>query len=1279
MAYAQAAVLALLLAVRARGDGSSPDEFVCSIEANCSGNAMATGNYSWSSCAWVDGEQVCSPTHVCYCQCKPYYGDPSLSIGSSSWAKIGSACSECAAGAYESDSGTCDLCVVRPITMFIMPIVGTQVALPMSLASPDCLHTDDVFWFDDGNGTVVETAGGLPDPPISMAATDSTASLRIRAGSRREVCAPEDGSPWPTFSGCQNVTRTWYQFYTVQHTQCPAQVDLTGFASGLHLLLFDHMNPYALLSFMSTLQVLAADGTLPVKLTITYLRMMTALPSGEATSGTAEYAAGLASVTFWEEAQAWLLQEQSKGPWPSEIAGGCSTLDLPNTESSAFILFSAHADCVPHFEAELLALKEAGKLIINFTASQQGRRLAADLALENTLPGFSRRMEESSSNSISWAPYFATPCGLLEGLESLASLASQACDGSTELSFFPLSVPRMTRGTINFPRGCEATECCVNGLCAPFVQLVSGVTQCTIPALGTSTAMSVVLKNGDVEMPGASELRFGDNLNWAGSVYEHLIWNCTGSSCVPMYQGTYKTWISVSKYQEPCCRLVAIGMDFELLGSLSEQVCPDLSSVQSSWVQVEVPPIESASASGLTGQIRTVGWHCWSEGKEAVFAAGAGVAALPPLPDETFAPLPPKFLEDAIGSGKATFMDAWAAKVGAETAFDEAFASIQTHFICPALRQTEPWPANLWWSWSDLKAEDLAAAGASECWIASPWSTGVDAGVRCCYDAEGVYLEQWPSRVLAWYRFDWTRWQYKMDLSVETLACVGGDAALCAKFLSVRPPVGSTNNVFGGDSKWTMPRPVGGGWGDPHCQSIDGASFECNFRGEAVWAGCGNFTVHAVAEQVGTAQATIITKFAVRSGDETVEAKLDNTVTTEADPNTGLPPNRFLLKLNGEAPSEGESADEVAGAHLTISSFNNDMTIQDDQGNTVKASFLKQLVVLQVGLGDDCFNASFGLSGNNNANKSDDLVVKGTGQVLDEDSSSADIYNLFVKSWLVTTFAESLFVLAEFIPGDTSFAPIFIEDIDTSNCPSACNGDKACCFDADQGGDEFVEEFQMAVKNIEESNSKAVKFDDNLPPAFDTAPSVKRITVGSSVTLDYIAIDAVNVTRLTCDVCPDVDSDFADTYGVACEATGLNTQSAMLRVTASSLPVGNIRCVAEDDVGANATALTKVMQETTTLTVTTATMTVTATATATTLTATMTATSTATTATTTMTATATATTMTATATATTATATTTVPEEDVSSALRTTCCGLSVIMLCAGLAFGPSSSSSWQL
>jgi len=295
-----------------------------------------------------------------------------------------------------------------------------------------------------------------------------------------------------------------------------------------------------------------------------------------------------------------------------------------------------------------------------------------------------------------------------------------------------------------------------------------------------------------------------------------------------------------------------------------------------------------------------------------------------------------------------------------------------------------------------------------------------------------------------------------------------------------------------------------------------------------------------------------------------------------------LAPTRYILLLNGTEPVD-DSDGGASGNYLTATGFDNVLTIEDVSGNVVKASFLKDLIVLQVAPRDGCFNKTFGLSGNNNGDKSDDLTVESTGEILPEDSSSSDIFEKFVRTQIISEESESLFPAEDFVPvsSDDAFTPIFSDQLDLSLCPAACNSNAACCLDASQGGEDLVEAFAVATKDIEETNLEAVGFFDNLRPAFEEAPGLFVFSGidSQNITLKFVATDVDGISTLYCNICPDVDTYYADTHEVTCDVSGLGTNASVMAIKAKSLEYGSFSCFCEDSLGANSTSVTIVVKE----------------------------------------------------------------------------------------------------
>ena len=109
----------------------------------------------------------------------------------------------------------------------------------------------------------------------------------------------------------------------------------------------------------------------------------------------------------------------------------------------------------------------------------------------------------------------------------------------------------------------------------------------------------------------------------------------------------------------------------------------------------------------------------------------------------------------------------------------------------------------------------------------------------------------------------------------------------------------------------------------------------------------------------------------------------------------------------------------------------------------------------QVTLPDSCFNQSFGLLGNNNGVATDDLNAS-NNQVLSVNASGKTIYEDFVLSWCVTDFSSSLFPPRLWHPCNTSWVPLFVDELDLAACPDACGNSGLCCLDSSEVGEDFA-------------------------------------------------------------------------------------------------------------------------------------------------------------------------------------------------------------------------------
>jgi hypothetical protein len=225
--------------------------------------------------------------------------------------------------------------------------------------------------------------------------------------------------------------------------------------------------------------------------------------------------------------------------------------------------------------------------------------------------------------------------------------------------------------------------------------------------------------------------------------------------------------------------------------------------------------------------------------------------------------------------------------------------------------------------------------------------------------------------------------------------------------------------------------PAGGGLGDPICYSNDNAIFECNFHGEAIWAKCGTFHFHVRAERPSpTAVHTEVTGLAVRKGTDTcVVTRAVSTLPT--------------VTCNGSPVT----VDSTIGALTVAFQTPRILTITANDGNSVLINMLSETIAFVYNANVACQGTVTGLGGNFNFDPNDDFVSRSGLVSTPKTAPSSQIYNDFVKTWLISLSAESMF--ASFTNADLGYTPHFGDANTVANCPNYCLGNYECCFAAE--------------------------------------------------------------------------------------------------------------------------------------------------------------------------------------------------------------------------------------
>lgn len=473
----------------------------------------------------------------------------------------------------------------------------------------------------------------------------------------------------------------------------------------------------------------------------------------------------------------------------------------------------------------------------------------------------------------------------------------------------------------------------------------------------------------------------------------------------------------------------------------------------------------------------------------------------------------------------------WATLDARLTPLEAAVGAVAQQYSCPSTDTDESrFPQQLW----RQPLLEAMAPYAARCYRLAPTGSR-PIGVRCCYDGSGAFVPQWPSQI-EYIPNGLVQWTSAID--AETVCCLGPgkDSDACRLYQQRRPAPAATTRPLGGTQRWTSKTQWGGSFGDPHCLTYDGTPFECNFDGEARYTQCDGWSVHIVARPVGGegGLATVITRVAVRYGADTVVIVRASDMGVEE---LGSP---IAIYLNDQRVSVlGASTND-----MTVSLDNLTVSISDSASNFVRVSVFDLSMGLVTVPGASCRNRTSGLTGNNNGDPSDDFLPIGAATPLPINSTNETIYTWFVLSQLVLDASESLFPLDLFVAGNLSFIPLFANATElAATCPSACNGDTSCCFDAAAGGAAMIGPYLAMLGELQTAREIAVSVNAPEPPVFITAPASFVITLESllrGTTFTYVAEGTVLPPTLTCDACSNTSFSTCSSQQTAANRTTLS-------------------------------------------------------------------------------------------------------------------------------------------
>jgi hypothetical protein len=464
-------------------------------------------------------------------------------------------------------------------------------------------------------------------------------------------------------------------------------------------------------------------------------------------------------------------------------------------------------------------------------------------------------------------------------------------------------------------------------------------------------------------------------------------------------------------------------------------------------------------------------------------------------------------------------------------------------FQCPhRLLQTMPqglW--RMWWWGSEWWNNYTGEVGyswqtcfqASGSWIAGqngqPWQR------RCCYDTRSTFFDaplitQYPSLLQASSGWgNWPDWQREQifalisDTNPDAVCCKAptATAQTCAFYRDRRPVGTGTTTPFRPLSElpkcnrtWVPQPPGGWGWGDPYCNTLDGAGFECNFWGEALWTSCGSWKVHVTAvPNAEGSNATIINGVAVREANDTIEI-LRNNQTGDA-----------IVTFNGKKIDQTFSGG-VLSVSFDISAQNRTLVrITSVNGHEVAVEALVHFFAVRAAPNRSCIGKCIGLLGNCDGDKENDLVSFDGTKALTLNATGAEIYSSIVQTYVVGSseaLNTSLFS-TEVSVAPAEYTPVFVTATLLASCPSSCKGNPGCCLDASVGGSDFANQTVIAIQSANVTENASIPLVGyNFPPQLQFRSKLS-VPVGIAVAFTVNATDSDGVATLVVEACSNTE------------------------------------------------------------------------------------------------------------------------------------------------------------